>query len=128
MRRTFRLKLLAIVGVAGAALVVILVSSAIVEQRVNDHIATIRERFIPKIGLREKLRTGFDQIGRQLKDAVDASDADALEDARRAERGLLDVIAGTRDAIEPADAVALRRAIDDYYAAAEAVTRRMIRG
>src|SRR5687767_1669852 len=128
MRRTFRLKLFAVVATAGLGLLILLISSSIVERSVEDQLATIRVRYIPKIGLREQLQSKFERVTRQLRDATEAAEVDQLDEARKHKEALLEHIAGQRETIGPAEAAGLRTAIDDYYGTAEAVARRMIKG
>ena len=79
MRRTFRLKLFALVAAAALGLLVLLISSSIVEQRVEAHLAEIRVQYIPKIGLRERLQAKFEDVSRQLRDAAEASEIEMLD-------------------------------------------------
>src|SRR5688572_6445387 len=128
MRRTLKLKLFAIVAAAGLGLLILLISSSIVERRVEDQIATIRAQYIPKIGLHEQLDSRFERVSLQLRDADEAAEVERIEEARRHKAALLDHIAASREAIATSDAEQLRTAIEEYFTAAESVTRRMIKG
>ncbi|MBA3542490.1 MAG: GAF domain-containing protein, partial [Deltaproteobacteria bacterium] len=128
MERTFRLKLFGILGVAALGLIVITIVGGLVESRVERHLSTIREQYIPKIGLAERLQSAFERVSLRLQDAAQANDLEVLDEARRQKLAVLEQIAATRDAIDASHASALRAGIDDYFATAEPVTRKMIRG
>src|SRR5207237_10737287 len=63
-----------------------------------------------------------------LQDAVAAHDADALAATHDLEVGLLEEIRTARGTITAGDATALRSAVEDYYAAAGDVSRRLLAG
>jgi signal transduction histidine kinase/DNA-binding response OmpR family regulator len=120
--------LFAIVAVAAAALVIIVITGAVIAHRVDARISDIRQHYIPKIGLAEQLQSGFDKITRRLQDAAQASDYEILDDARAKETALLAQIDAAHEVVDPRDALAARGAVEDYYTLAEVTTRRMIRG
>ena len=128
MQRTLRSKLFAIVGVAAAALIVIVIAGSLTANRVDRHLAEIRQHHIPKIGLAEQLQGSFEHIARRLQDAAQASEPEILDDARNRKGALLDQLDAARDVIAPSDLAATRASIDDYYTFAEATTRRLIQG
>jgi signal transduction histidine kinase len=128
LRLTVRSKPVAIVVVDAFALIVLVLASWLIEQRVDRQLQSIHDSYLPRIGLRPRLERTFEQVGRGLQDAATAGDADLLADADRSERTLLAQIAAAGDAIPPDDATALRAAVEAYYAAALDVSRRMIAG
>ena len=65
---------------------------------------------------------------RRLQDAAQAADLEILDDARAKETALLGQIATATAVVDPNDAIAARTAIEAYYAAAESITRRLIKG
>ena len=128
MKRTFRSKLLAIVAIAALGLLVLLVAGAWLEARVDRHLSKIRENYIPKIGLADQLQTALEHVTRRLQDAAQAADLEILDDARAKKTALLGQIAAASAVIDPSDATEAHAAIEDYYAAAESITRRIIKG
>jgi two-component system chemotaxis sensor kinase CheA len=128
MRVSFRAKLMTIVGSAALAFVVILTVSAVTASRVDAQLTAIQDRHLPKIDLEARLDAQFDRLQRSFQDAVAAHDIDALERTRSIEDALLAQLDGARQVVTPADLDALRVAIEDYYAAAHGVSRRIIDG
>jgi signal transduction histidine kinase/DNA-binding response OmpR family regulator/HAMP domain-containing protein len=128
MRLTFRAKLIAIVAVDALALLALVLLSNYIERRVDNQLASIREHYVPRIGLGPRLEGTFDKIGRSLQDAVAANDLDLLEDARKQHQLLVEQLAAAGDAVDPADAAALRAGLDTYVSAGVAVSRRIIAG
>ena len=128
MRFTLRFKLFAIVAVAAVALIVLTVSSELSEQAVGAQVASIRDTYLPKIRLRPELATAFDRLTRTIQNAVEASDADLLAPATGERDTVLRLITETHDAMTVGQSAALRLAIDDYFDAAIAVSRRLIAG
>jgi signal transduction histidine kinase/DNA-binding response OmpR family regulator len=128
MKFTLRFKLFAIVAVAAAALVALVVSSAVSERAVQRQIDDIRDTYLPKIRLRPQLQADFDHLGRTIQSAFEASDADLLGQADPQRAALLAAIADGRSAMPPGQGDALARAVDDYAATATATTRKLIAG
>jgi len=128
MRASFRAKLLGLVGIMAAAFVAILVMSNALSARAERQLVFIQQRFVPKIGLEPELQGRLERLGRGFQDAVAAHDLDALDATRAEKDGLLARLDAAREATDPADAAALRAAIDDYCNKADGVSRRMIAG
>src|SRR3982074_1948544 len=78
MNLSFRSKLLALVATAALSLIALVLSSAIVAQRVERHLDDIRQHYLPKVGLRPQLEAQFERIQRGFQDAVAASDPEKL--------------------------------------------------
>ena len=78
MRLSFRAKLIAIVGTAAAALVILIAASAVISSRTEQELAKIQERHLPKLQLGPQLQADFDRLKRGLQDAVAARDRGAL--------------------------------------------------
>src|SRR5215813_6321177 len=127
MRFTLRLKLLAVVGVATVALIALTVSSSLSERAIEVQIDSIRDTYLPKIRLRPELTASFDHLIRTIQSAVEAADVDLLTPAS-AERDAILQSAAARDAMTGGQRAALRLALDDYFDAAIAVSRRLIAG
>jgi signal transduction histidine kinase/CheY-like chemotaxis protein/HAMP domain-containing protein len=125
---SLRFKLLAIVAAAALGLTIIVVAGEVAQRRVDAQLDSIRDRFIPKIGLRGQVTGSFERVRHRLQDAAQAGDTEALDDAHREQIALLGQLDTARGAIAPDDLASLRVAIVDYYQAAEPVTRRMIKG
>ncbi len=128
MAITFRVKLLGIVGMAAAAFLLIVVASSIVGTRVERQLAYIQRRYIPKIELEPQLQTQLEHLERGFQDAVAAHDTDALEATRDVKSSFLEKLAAAREATDAGDASELRGAVETYWSAAYALSRRLIAG
>jgi signal transduction histidine kinase/CheY-like chemotaxis protein len=128
MRFTFRTKLVAIVGVAALAFIVLIVTSAVTASRVSRQLDVIEAQYIPKVELGPQLESQFDNLRRALQDAVAARDADALDDTKKLHDEFVGRLAAAAPVVNPTDAAALRTAMDDYYADVVAISRRMMNG
>ncbi|HZJ64051.1 MAG TPA: ATP-binding protein, partial [Kofleriaceae bacterium] len=128
MRFTLRLKLLAIVGVATIALILLTLSSSLSEHAVERQIDSIRDTYLPKIRLRPELTAAFEHLVRAIQSAVEAADADLLAPATAERDAMLRLIVGARDAMTVGQSAALRLAIDDYFDSALATSRQLITG
>jgi PAS domain S-box-containing protein len=128
MRLTFREKLGAVVGTAGVAFLLLIGASAVIAARVERQLVTIREHYLPKLELEPLLTAQLERIGRAFQDAVAARDTEMLDTTGNLKDGLLEQLDSARNAVDPADAAALRSAVEDYYAAGSDVSRRLIAG
>src|SRR6266481_1639667 len=99
MRLTFRAKLIFIVGAAALAFVVLIVTSSVIASRVNQQLAAIQVRYVPKVELEPQLEGQFDRLRRALQDAVAAHDGDALDETREIKNGFLDRLAAAHDVV-----------------------------
>jgi signal transduction histidine kinase/CheY-like chemotaxis protein/HAMP domain-containing protein len=125
---TIRAKLfLFSVSIAGAFLALI-VTGVIVSSRNQEHLAAIRERYLPKLEHGPRLQAAFDKLARTMQDAVAAQDRDQLELTRTQELELLEQISSKRSALDAAKAAGLREAVEGYYRSAYDVARRMLDG
>src|SRR3954470_11751081 len=128
MNLTFRTKLSLLVGAAAAAFLVLIIVGTLSERRVERQLATIQVRYVPKVELGPQLENSFEHLGRGLQDAVATQDADTLAATRQSLLQFLEQLSAARDAVAPAEAAALRTAVQDYYSAAYDVARRLIAG
>jgi CheY-like chemotaxis protein/signal transduction histidine kinase len=128
VRLSFRTKLIAIVGTAAAALLVLIVASAAISQRTEQELAKIQERHLPRLQLGPQLQADFERLKRGLQDAVAARDSDAIAATRAIETKFLVDLDGGGSAVTPGQIAALRGAMDDYYGAAVDVSRRLVAG
>src|SRR3989442_3242593 len=126
MKLSFRSKLLALVAPAALALVALAASSAIVARSVEGHLDDVRRHYLPKVGLRPRLEGQFERIQRGFQDAVAASDTEKLAATAQLKKEFLQQLAESSDAVDPALAGALARAVEDYSAQAAAVSARLI--
>jgi signal transduction histidine kinase/CheY-like chemotaxis protein len=128
MRLSFRAKLVAIVGTAAAALMILIVAGTAISGRTEGALATIENRHLPRLRLGPQLQADFERLKRSLQDAVAARDAEAVN----ATRALLDTfyrdLEAAVDVVTPGQVVALRSAMNEYYAAATDVARRLVAG
>jgi signal transduction histidine kinase/CheY-like chemotaxis protein len=123
---SFRAKLVVIVGTAAAALVVLIAASAAISNRTERELATIQESHLPKLRLGPQLQAEFERLKRALQDAVAARDAEAVNATRAIMETFLKDLDAAGAAVTPGQAAALRSAMDDYYAAALDVSRRLV--
>ncbi len=128
MTLSFRSKLLALVAVATLALTVLVVVSLIIGRSVGGHLEEIRLHYLPKVGLRPRLEAQFERIQRGFQDAVAANDAEKLAATADLEKQLLQQIADSSGAVDPALVTALGQAIEDFHNTGFAVSRRLIAG
>jgi CheY-like chemotaxis protein/signal transduction histidine kinase len=128
MHLTFRTKLTAVVGAAALAFVILILIGTLSEHRVERQLAAIQERYVPKVELGPQLESQFERLRRSMQDAVATQDMEALAATRQLLSQFLDQLAAARDAVTPSDAAALRSAVQDYYAAAYDISRRLIAG
>src|SRR5258708_4903357 len=128
MRLSFRNRLIAIVATASLAFIALLVSSTSISNRTQSQLNEIESRYLPRLELGPRLETQFEHLLRGLQDAVAARDADALEATRATKETLLGQLAAARGIADPVQAATLRTAIDDYYAAAYDVSKRILNG
>ena len=128
MRLSFRTKLIAIVGTAAAALLILIVASAAISNRTEQELAKIQERHLPRLQLGPQLQADFERLKRGLQDAVAARDGDAIAATRAIETKFLGDLDGGGSAVTPGQIASLRAAMDDYYGAAVDVSRRLVAG
>src|SRR5580658_3754579 len=117
---------MSIVGIAALALVLLIVASGVVAKRAEVQLSAIQDRYLPKVVLQPELDGSFERLRRGFQDAVAARDAETLATTQTLKDRLLSQLAAAEGAVEPDDAAVLRRALEDYYAAALDVSRRLI--
>ena len=128
MKFTFRAKLMAIVGTAALAFVVLIAASALIAKRVEQQLNDIQQRYVPRVDLGPRLDGQLERIRRGFQDAVAAHDAEALAATREFKNKFLEQLASARNAVDSAQAAALRSAFERYDVAAYDVSRRLISG
>ena len=128
MRSSLRSNLLAIVGTAAAAFLVLIISSMVIAQRADEQLANVRERFLPKLEVGPLLEKQFEHLRRDIEDAVAARDADVLAATRKDLDDFVAQLIGSPRAVDPSVAAALRAAVEEYYGLATDVARRLIAG
>ncbi|HEY4187028.1 MAG TPA: response regulator [Polyangia bacterium] len=128
MRLSLRAKLIAIVGAAAGAFVVLIVSGQVIAHRADEQLANVQERFLPKLEIGPQLEKKFDRLHRGIEDAVAARDMDALVATRAVLDEFLHQLEATPRAVEPAAGLALRGAVEQYYALATDLARRLMAG
>jgi signal transduction histidine kinase len=126
MRWTFGAKLMAIVGVAAFALLLIISTSSLIAARVEERLSTIQGLYLPKVELEPKLDAELEHLRRAFQDAVAVHESEALAGTRPLEQEFLATLDASRSLLDPKDSDALRSAMEDYYAAAFDVSRRLI--
>lgn len=122
---TLRAKLTAIVGIAALGLVLLTGASLLLAKRVEQRLTMIQQRYLPQMELEPQLLGLFERIQRGFQDAVGSRDAETLAAIRDLKRAFLAQVATSQNAIDPLEAAALRAALEDYFSAAEDVSRRL---
>jgi len=128
VRFTFRAKLTLVVGVAAAAILIIIVASALLSGQVESKLEAIQLRQLPRLELGPRLERRLEALQRTLQDAVAAHDSDAIASADALQAQLLEELAAARGVVTPGEAAVLRGAMQDYYATASDVSRRLVAG
>ncbi|HKP61270.1 MAG TPA: response regulator [Polyangiales bacterium] len=127
MPASFRAKLLGIVLVAAAGFLVMIASSAAISSQIEQQLAQIRHRHVPRLTLGPRLNQSFERLRQALQDAVAAQDMEALEATEDLRDRLLQLLA-TPDPVDRERFATLSRAVADYYASSRDVSSRLIRG
>jgi CheY-like chemotaxis protein/signal transduction histidine kinase len=128
MRATLRLKLVAIVGSATLAFVVLIAAGVVTLRHAQEDLRRIEGRYVPRLDLAIRLEAQLERMQRGFQDAVSSHDADGLAAAHQMKEGFLEILVGAGEAVEHANVVALRAALDEYDSAATDVSRRLIGG
>jgi PAS domain S-box-containing protein len=123
---TFRAKLTSIVAIATLALLLVTLASGAAARRVARQLATVQGHYLPLVELDPKLNAALDRLQRAFQDAVAAHDKEALIATRELKAGFLNELDHARGAVNAVDDAALRYALEDYYASAYDVSRRLI--
>jgi PAS domain S-box-containing protein len=117
---------MAVVGIAALAFILLIAASELIAKRVERQLTTIQLRYLPRVELQPQLDARFERIQRAFQDAVASHDREALTATGMLEREFLAQLASVPDATAPTEAAALRASLEDYCAAADAVSRRLI--
>ena len=125
---SIRGKLIAIACITTAAFVLLTVFGALISERNAEQLAEIRQRHLPKMQVGPRVQAGFDALRRAVQDAAAAQDLDALDATRERKQQLLAEISAAQGTLPAHEVAALRGAIEEYYALAAGVARRMIDG
>jgi signal transduction histidine kinase len=126
MQLTLRRKLTAVAAIAGLAFLLGLTSNVMIAERVGRELTRIRQHYLPRVELQPQLDAQFERINRAFQDAVAARDLDALSTPLALKRNFEAQLEAAGGAVDPQNAAALRKALTDYYVAADAVSRRLI--
>ena len=102
MNLSFRSKLVALVATATLALTALVLVSSIIGRRVGGHLEEIRRNYLPKVGLRPRLEAQFERIQRAFQDAVAAKDPEKAAATTELKKQLLQQIADSSGAVDPA--------------------------
>jgi CheY-like chemotaxis protein/signal transduction histidine kinase len=125
---SFRARLMTIVGAAALAIVLLTTTGSLAGFRVERQLDLIQRRYMPKVQLGPKLEAELERLARLFQDAVAAQDLAALDDTTELERALLAQLTAAGSALTPAQISAVQTAIEDYFDAAQEVSRRLIKG
>ena len=128
MRITFRDKLLGLAAVSATALVVIVTVSALSAARVDRQVEAIQRELLPRVGLQPKLEGDLERLQRAFQDAVGSHDRDALDATRARKTELLSDVAAAGAAVSPDVATVVRAEVEQYFASAYDVSKRLIAG
>ena len=128
LRLSLRLKLMTVVIVNAVALLIIIFASSFLSSTTAQHLQSIRQEYLPKVGLRPQLTGRLERLQRGMQDAAAANDRESLSATRKLKDELLADVDAAHDAIGPGDALVLHHAVDDYFDSAHDVAKRMIAG
>jgi CheY-like chemotaxis protein len=128
MTLSIRGKLIAIASITALAFALLTLFGALVTSRNERLLTEIRERHLPKMEVGPRLEAHFEALRRGVQDAAAAQDVDALDATREHKDRLLAEISAARETLTESEVAALRGAIEEYYALASGVARRMIDG
>jgi signal transduction histidine kinase/CheY-like chemotaxis protein len=128
MRTSLKARMAAIATVASLALIVLVAVGSMTATKVEEHLVDIRDHYLPKVGLQNRLEAQLERVGRGLQDAVAASDRGLLKATRTTHEQLLAELAAAGPAVEPAAGRAALEAIDAYFASAYRTSERLIDG
>ncbi|MES1208516.1 MAG: GAF domain-containing protein, partial [Pseudomonadota bacterium] len=126
MRLSLRGKLMAIVGTAALAFIVLIAASALIAEQTQRQLTGVHRRLLPKVELGPRLEAQFEHVRRALQDAVAANDSDDLAATRKQRDIFLEQLAAGGDAVDPVQGEKLRRSFEDYYTAGFDVSRRLL--
>src|SRR5262249_33849540 len=107
---------------------ILVIASTIISEAVREQLVTIRLRIVPKVDLEVRLTHQLENLTRGFQDAVAARDADDLAATRAIEDTLISSIGLAAGSVDAAQVDALKNAVDDYYATAFEVSRRLVAG
>jgi CheY-like chemotaxis protein/signal transduction histidine kinase/HAMP domain-containing protein len=126
--KTLRAKLrLILVSATVALLLIILVSLAFALIQLRT-LSDIEQRLVPKLELGPKLEHEFELLRRHFQEAVAAEELSTLDEALAARNRAFTLLSKAGPALDPAEAAAIRWAIQDYYQAGRGVSERLIAG
>ena len=128
MHFTFRAKLIAIVSTAAVAFIVLIAASSFISGKVREELVRVKNRYLPRVELGPQLTAQFERLQRAFQDSVAAHDADALDETRQLREQLLRQLADAGPVLDPGKAAVLRNEIEEYYATAYDVSRRLLSG
>jgi hypothetical protein len=123
-----RVKLTLIVGAATIALLAVIVGGALSGLRQAEELAVVEGRLIPRLRVGPEMQTDFERLRQEMRDAVAAQDLPALESSVAQRDRLLLLLSQSAPMLNPADADALRRALQEYWDSAYPISRRLIAG
>jgi CheY-like chemotaxis protein len=123
---SFRAKLILITGITAVGFMLTLGVVALSSLQQNSQLDNVEGRLVPKLEFRPRLESGFEHLRQSMQDAVAAEDLEALDRTRDGKNALLSLISSAEPVVSAGDSVALRHSINDYYAAAFDVSRRLI--
>jgi two-component system chemotaxis sensor kinase CheA len=126
VRHTFQTKLLSILAIATCAFVMMIVVGAKLAERADDQLSRISRDYIPRLELGPRLTGRFESLVRGFRDAVAAQDREALHATRSLRDACLRELERARALVPPADAEALRLALEGYDKAARELSLRML--
>jgi CheY-like chemotaxis protein/signal transduction histidine kinase len=125
---SLRSKLFLIVTTATMAVALVLATGALMGARFSRDLNDVEARLVPKVELGPRLEAEFERMRQAIQDAVAAQDPAALDATLAQRTKLFDLIGSAGTVLTPADAAALRWAIQDYYEASRDISRRLIAG
>jgi signal transduction histidine kinase len=125
-RFSLRTKLTAIPILVGLGFGVLILGDRTFATRVRESLHLVEDDYIPLIESGPRLKASFTRLKQSLQDAVSANDSDLLDEARTEHAELQTELDGVAAFTKPQELAQVKRAIEEYYTTADAVSRRLM--
>jgi signal transduction histidine kinase len=125
---TLRRKLLAIIGAAALGFLGTFLVTQVAAHRVEQRLASIENRDVPRLELGLRLAQSFERIQRDFLDAMAAHDVSALRDAPSGREEYVAEVGRGAPLLTPAETADLQAAFDAWWRRASDVARRVSEG
>jgi hypothetical protein len=128
MKLNFHPKMIGVVVISAISLILIIKVNDSITKKVEEQIAEIQNRYVPMIELGPQFEAQFENIRRDLQDAVSARDNDLLQSTLETKKLFLTQIQATNKILEPSQIKELTDALESYFTSAYDVSSRLMAG